>query len=222
MANPAATVKTGTIPFPYEGEVFSTYYKVYGDLENRTKTPLVVLHGGPGLVHDYLSPFSDLSVDASIPVITYDQIGNGRSTHLKDKPAEFWNIGLFVKELGNLLSVLGLEGAFDIAGHSWGGILAAEFAVREQPKGLKHLVLADSLASNELWMKSTVQLMQTFPKEVQEGLMGGMKEPKKYHEALLAFHAAYGCTVEPPPKDYIASLDAIFGENGDATVANAS
>ena len=219
--NPSASIRTGTVPFTYEGEVYQTFYKVYGDLDGRTKTPLVVLHGGPGLIHDYLAPFSDLSVDASIPVITYDQIGNGRSTHLKDKPAEFWTIELFVKELLNLVHALGIQDAFDLAGHSWGGILATEYTVREKPVGLKHLVVADSLAASALWGKSTMELMQTFPKEVQEGLMVGMKEPKKYHQALLAFHAAYGCTVTPSPKEYIDSLDAVFGENGDPTVANA-
>lgn len=221
MANPAAPVKTGTIPFAHEGETFHTYYKVFGDLSTRTTTPLVVLHGGPGLVHDYLAPFSDLTASGGVPVILYDQLGNGLSTHLREKPPTFWTIDLFLDELVNLLRVLGIEDAFDLAGHSWGGVLAAELAVRRKPKGLRHLVLADTLPAFDLWMQSTIQLMQRFPKEVQEGLMVGMKEPKRYHEALLSFHRAYGCTLDPQPREYLYALEQVFGEEGDPTVATA-
>ena len=217
---PIAT-KSGTIPFTYEGETYQTYYKVFGDLAERTKAPLIALHGGPGLVLEAASPFAYLSTAASIPVILYDQLGNGRSTHLRDKPASFWTIDLFVAELENLIGALGVQDAFELAGHSWGGVLAAEFAVRRRPRGLRHLVLADSLATSDLWMQSTVQLMQTMPPDVQEGLMLGMKDPAKYRPALLKFHARYGCTVVPPPEDYIYALDAVFGEDGDATVAGA-
>ena len=42
-----------------------------------------------GMVHDYFVPFSDLVADAGIPVILYDPLGNGLSTHLHDKPTEF-------------------------------------------------------------------------------------------------------------------------------------
>ena len=92
----------GFVAFNYQGETYQTYYKVFGDVANRSNTPLIALHGGPGLSHDYLLPLSDLA-DAGIPVIFYDQIGNARSTHLKSKPREFWTIDLFLDELENLL-----------------------------------------------------------------------------------------------------------------------
>lgn len=221
MANATAPVKEGLIPFSFEGESFQTYYKVFGDVEKRTRPPLIVLHGGPGLVHNYLVPFSDLTVDASIPVILYDQIGNGKSTHLANKPLTFWTLDLFIAELENLIQYFGLQDAFDVAGHSWGGILGAEYAVRRQPPGLKHLVLTDSLASFTKWIQSTLQLLQAFPQDVQEGIMVGMKEPERYYEALKRFHAVHGCTVVPVPPEHSYTLDMVFGKNGDATVASA-
>lgn len=220
MSIPDVPFKEGLIPFKYQNETYQTYYKVYGDLENRTHNPLIVLHGGPGLVHQYLVPFVDLVASASIPVILYDQIGNGRSTHVHDKPPTFWTFDLFIDELLNLVSFLGIESAYDIAGHSWGGILGVELEVRRQPEGLKHLILADSLAAYSLWMQSNMQLMQALPQEVQDGLMTGMKDPAKYYAALKAFHAVHGCTIKPPPEEFAYSLDQVFGPDGDLTVTS--
>lgn len=220
MANAKAPVKEGIIPFIHENENFQTYYKIFGDLEHRTKPPLIVLHGGPGLVHNYLVPFSDLTVEASIPVILYDQLGNGKSTHLHDRPPTFWTIDLFIAELENLIRHFGVQDAFDVAGHSWGGILGAEFAVRRNPRGLKHLVLTNSLASFAKWIQSTMQLLQAFPRDVQEGVMAGMKETERYYAALQRFHAVHGCTLKPVPLEHSYTLDMVFSAEGDATVAS--
>ncbi|TBU65782.1 proline iminopeptidase [Dichomitus squalens] len=215
-----APVTEGFIPFSYQGETYQTYYKVFDDLANRSNPPLIVLHGGPGLSHDYLLPLSDLA-ETGIPVILYDQVGNARSTHLPTKPREFWTIDLFIDELENVLNFFNVHDAFHLLGHSWGGIVAAEFEVRRQPAGLKRLVLTNSLASASLWGQSNVMLVQTFPKEVQEGLLGGMKDLKAYQSALKEFHAHYGCTVKPFPAEMEYSLNRVFGDDGDPTVASA-
>jgi surfactin synthase thioesterase subunit len=77
-----------------------------------------------------------------------------RSTHLPEKAAEFWTIDLFIDELVNLLSYLGMAADYDILGHSWGGMLGAEFVVHRQPAGLKYLILANSLTEMSLWNES--------------------------------------------------------------------
>ena len=120
---------------PYRG--YETWYRVTGDLKSG-KLPLVVAHGGPGVTHDYLENFKELAAHGR-PVIHYDQIGNGGSTHLPNKGADFWTVDFFLGELSALL------------GQSWGGMLGAEHAVR-RPAGLKALVLANSLASMDLWV----------------------------------------------------------------------
>ncbi|EMD39056.1 hypothetical protein CERSUDRAFT_46884 [Gelatoporia subvermispora B] len=216
----APTVTEGTIPFVYGDEILQTYYKTFGDLANRTRTPLVCLHGGPGLSHDYLIPLQDLA-RKGVPVILYDQIGNARSTHLQHKSPEFWTIDLFIDELINLLNHFGIGDSFDLIGHSWGGTLAIEFELRRQPMGLKHIILTDSLASVALWGRSNMQLLQSFPPEVQSGIMGGMSDPEKYEVALKVFHAKHGCTVKPLPAEIKYSLDRVFGSDGDPTVAHA-
>ena len=127
---------------PTAGKPCVTHYWVSGDLKSG-KTPLIAAHGGPGCTHDYLLGLSALTVRHGIPIVFYDQIGNGLSTHLPEKMGDtsFWKTELFIAELENLISALGIQDRFDLFGHSWGGRLMMSFAVR-QPKGLRQLVLA--------------------------------------------------------------------------------
>jgi len=194
---------------------------LFGKLEGRTRDPLIVLHGGLGLCHNYLFPFAELTAKYNVPVILYDQLGNAKSTHLKEKPPTFWNVDLFIDELVNLLKHFKIQDGFDLVGHSWGGILATEFEVRRQPAGLKHLILSDSLAASSLWNQSNGQLLQAFPDDVKQGIMGGMKDPQKFFNALKEFHAVHGCTIRPVPEEYWYTLDQVFGPDGDPTVAGA-
>jgi pimeloyl-ACP methyl ester carboxylesterase len=62
------------VPFQVADETFFTPYKVIGNLEGRTRRPLIVVHGGPSLSSDYLFPIADLA-DSGVPVIFYDQLG---------------------------------------------------------------------------------------------------------------------------------------------------
>ena len=85
-----------------EGEVtwdgHRTWYRQRGEFAPGGPAPLVLLHGGPGGTHDYLEPLLALG-DSGRPVVLYDQLGNGRSEHLRDAPAEFWTVDLFKREL---------------------------------------------------------------------------------------------------------------------------
>jgi pimeloyl-ACP methyl ester carboxylesterase len=116
------TESTGSIPFRFGGETFETFYKAVGDVRSSSRRPLVVLHGGPGISHEYMLPHLDLFASYGIPVITYDQIGIGRSTRLPEKPDSFWTVDLFIAELENLLIHFGITESFDLLGHSWGGM----------------------------------------------------------------------------------------------------
>ncbi|KAI0719392.1 proline-specific peptidase [Cerioporus squamosus] len=220
MPSDAVGIKEGHIPFPYQGETHETYYKVFGDLENRTRTPVIVLHGGPGMSHDYTLPLADLA-DHSYPVIFYDQIGNGRSTHLPDKPTDFWNIDLFLDEFDNLVQHFGIQDGYHIVGHSWGGMMASELIVRRQPKGLKKLVISDSPSAIALWRKSFMELLDKFPQKVKDAVAKGFEDRIGYWNAMLEVYAVHGCRVKPLPKDLETSLLYIYGENADRTVDKA-
>lgn len=158
-----------TLHIPGVEKTCKTWYKVVGDLKNRTKRPLVAVHGGPGLSHDYLFTLEDLAAKFDTPVVFYDQIGAGRSTKIQEKKgdAEFWTEELFMNELDTLLNHLGIQDDFDAVGHSWGGMLLSRYSAVRQPKGLKHLILANAPASMPLWMKSMGVLLAKLPQKTQ-------------------------------------------------------
>jgi proline-specific peptidase len=196
----------GTIPFAVYGETFDTWYKIFGDIPTATKPPLVILHGGPGISHDYLIPFKDLATPDR-PVIFYDQLGTGRSTHAADKPASFWKIDLLLDELENLLSHFKIQDNFDIVGHSWGGMMACEFIIRRSPPGLKHLVLTNSLAVMASWAKSNAEILKDYPQWVQDGMKVGYADIPRLREAAKVVFADHSCRLKPQPPELWYALD---------------
>ena len=208
----------GFVDFTYQGETYQTWYKTYGDIKDTSHTPLIILHGGPGMSHDYLISMSDLTPLANIPTIFYDQVGNARSTHITDKPKSFWTVEIFVEELENIINHLGISKSFDIYGHSWGGILASEFEVRKKPVGLRRLILSNTLAAYHLWKESMAELVKKFPADVQEGLEKGMEDPERYKVALEKFKGVHNCPIDPRPKEYLDSMEWVFGPKGNPAV----
>lgn len=207
MTSPQIT--EGEIPFsiPNANEDCKTWYQIHGPHPTSTKTtPLVVLHGGPGVPHNYLLPLIDLASTHSIPVIFYDQIGCGRSTHLPSKKhdASFWTVDLFLSELSNLLTHLDIQDNYNILGQSWGGMLGACHAIR-QPPGLKNLVIANSPADMGSWLAAAGRLRSQLPEDVQEVLERCEREGKEgseeYEKAMMVFYERHVCRVVPMPGD---------------------
>ncbi|PBK94559.1 proline iminopeptidase [Armillaria gallica] len=208
-----------SISFHHQGEEYQTWYKVAGNPSSRTRTPLVVAHGGPGLSHNYLLPLSSLATKFSIPVIFYDQIGNSRSTHLPSKPSSLWTIDLFFDELVDLLKHFHIQSEFDLLSHSWGGILGLEFEVCRQPERLRHLVLTNSSADTRMWNASTGELSKAFPDDVQKGLAVGVTDMEAYGKALRMFHKKQGCLVDPWPEELVYSMNQSISPSADISVA---
>jgi L-proline amide hydrolase len=206
MATAAVEVREGYAPF----REYRTWYRVTGDLAGG-KPPLLVLHGGPGCTHDYVDSIKGLAGNGRA-VVHYDQIGNGRSTHLRQKGAEFWQPPLFVEELNNLLGHLGVAGAYHILGQSWGGMLAAEHAVL-RPKGLKALVISDSPASMETWVTEANKLRAALPAEVQATLLqhekAGTTSSPEYIKATRVFYDRHVCRVNPWPPEVARTFAAL-------------
>ncbi|WP_122572368.1 proline iminopeptidase-family hydrolase [Pseudomonas viridiflava] len=209
------TIKEGFAPF---GD-YQTWYRITGDLHS-PDTPLVILHGGPGCTHDYVDSFKDIA-STGRAVIHYDQLGNGKSTHLREVKRDFWTVDLFLSELDNLLEHLGIENNYALLGQSWGGMLASEHAVR-QPDGLKALIIANSPADMHTWVSEANRLREDLPAEVQAALLKHekaetLKDPE-YLKASRVFYDRHVCRITPWPEEVKRTFDAI---DADPTVYHA-
>jgi len=179
----------------------STWYRVVGDLKS-SKTPVMVLHGGPGAGHNYCEPIADVLAQTGRAAVLYDQIGCGNSTHLPDKPKEFWTPELFMEELVLLTEHLGISQKYNIVGQSWGGMLGMQFAITK-PKGLNALVVADSPASMEVWVSEANKLRKELPPEVEATLLkheaAETTEDPEYVAAVDVFYSRHLCRIPQPP-----------------------
>ncbi|MFC5053487.1 proline iminopeptidase-family hydrolase [Saccharothrix xinjiangensis] len=203
MAATPAPSRKGTVPFgPYK-----TWYRVTGDLGG-DRPPVVVLHGGPGSTHDYLLRLALLS-EEGWPVVHYDQLGNGGSTHLRDRGADFWTPELFLDELDNLLEALDIADRYVLFGQSWGGVLGAAHAART-PAGLVGLVVANSPASYPLWLEELDELRKALPPGVDEVLRrheaAGTTHRAEYQEASGVFYQRHVCRLTSLPSDLTATF----------------
>jgi L-proline amide hydrolase len=199
--------RTATIAF----RDWQTWFRITGDLTS-TSTPLVVLHGGPGAAHNYTLRMAGVAALGPHPVVHYDQLGIGNSTHLPDKGADFWTVELFLDELDNLLATLGIAERYHLIGQSWGGMLAAEHAVR-RPAGMRSLTIANSPASMQLWLSEANRLRAMLPPEVQATLLkheaAGTTDDEEYRTAERVFNDRHVCRVVPNPPEVDATFAAI-------------
>lgn len=198
----------GTVPF----RGYRTWYQVAGPWPAAEgKPPLLVLHGGPGFPHDYLEDLNDLT-SRGRTVVFYDQIGCGKSDH-PDDPA-LWTVETWVEEIHALRKVLGLD-RIHLLGHSWGGCLALEYALR-RPEGLAGLVLAGACASMPLYAAEARRLKDSLPAEVRETLdrheAQGTTDSKEYQEASMAFYTRWMCRLNPYPDHLMRSFSRLNAE----------
>jgi L-proline amide hydrolase len=176
--------------------------------------PLFVLHGGPGMAHNYVANIAELAAETGRVVIHYDQLGCGNSTHLPDAPTDFWTPQLFVDEFQAVRGELGID-TFHLLGQSWGGMLAAEIAVR-RPAGLASLSICNSPASNELWVQGAGELRAQLPDEARAALdrheaAGTVTDPE-YLAAAEEFYRRHVCRTEPTPQDFLDSVAQMEAE----------
>ncbi|KAI0006527.1 proline-specific peptidase [Xylariaceae sp. FL0662B] len=189
-----------------------TYYKIIGDLSNGAP-PVIVVHGGPGAGHEYLLTYGGLWRDYGLPVIFYDQIGCASSTHLRQKNGNqsFWSEQLFQDELDNLLDHLDLrrEPGFHLLGQSWGGMLGPAFASR-RPPGLRRLVLASGLASEELATRGTHLLRAQMPPDIQQILndaeQKGDYDSPEYKRAMDYYRRHHVCRADQLPPELLPAF----------------
>ena len=128
---------------------------------------------------------------AGIEYYYYDQLGSAYSDQ-PDLP-ELWELPRFVDEVEQVRQALGLDrNNFYLLGHSWGGILATEYALKYQ-QHLKGLIISNMVASipayNEYAQKVLMPAMdQNALAEIKGLEAAGEYENPRYMELLMQHH----------------------------------
>ena len=155
-------ITEGYIPFMG----YQTYYRIVGE-EYTEKTPLLLLHGGPGSTHNYFEVLDSLAEEDERQFIMYDQIGCGNS-YLDGHP-ELWTRETWVQELITLREALNVK-EIHLLGQSWGGMLALEYVCNYAHEGIKSLILSSTLPSSQLWGAEQARMINELPEEMQQAI----------------------------------------------------
>jgi proline iminopeptidase len=128
------------VPIDTPSGPFEVWTKRVG---NNPSLRVLLLHGGPGSTHEYFEAADSWLPAAEVEYYYYDQLGSGWS----DVPVDesLWVLDRFVDEVEQVRTALGLDrDSFVLLGHSWGGILAAEYALAHG-EHLKGLVISNMM-----------------------------------------------------------------------------
>jgi proline-specific peptidase len=172
----------------------SVWYGVVGDGDG---IPLLCLHGGPGIPHDYLEPLGGLG--DTRPVIFYDQLGCGRSKGPTD-PSLF-TIDRHIAELDAVRGALDLA-EVHILGQSWGGTLAISYALG-RPAGVRSYLFSSPSFSTPQWERDADRLRSGLPADVERTLRRheerGWTSCPEYIAASLVYYKRHVCRLDPWP-----------------------
>jgi proline iminopeptidase len=153
-------------PKPSEGRIAvrggSVVWRRFGD---GPKTPLILMHGGPGFPSDYLEPFGALGDERTVYV--WDQLGCGRSERPSDQA--LWTVERYVEELDTVRAELA-PGPVHILGHSWGSMLAMEWLVTKQPRDVASVTFAGECLSVPRFIADVAELVKTLTPESQAAI----------------------------------------------------
>jgi len=130
------------ISYVHGKDSFSLWTKTVG---NNPKTRILLLNGGPGATHEYFECFESFLPREGVEFIYYDQLGTGHSSNPND--TAYWDLARYVEEVETVRKALNLGPEnFYLLGHSWGGLLAMEYAVKHGGN-LKGLIISNMMAS---------------------------------------------------------------------------
>jgi proline iminopeptidase len=158
---------------------------------NNPSVKVLLLHGGPGVTHEYLEAFDSYFPAAGFEYYYYDQLGSFYSDQ-PDEP-ELWNLPRFVEEVEQVRQALGLDREnFFLYGQSWGGALAIEYALRYQ-EHLAGLIVSNMMASIPAYNRYAQNVLmprmdQAALEEIKRLEAAGEFESPRYMELLIPHH----------------------------------
>lgn len=151
--------------------------------------PLAIMHGGPGADHTTmlsLKPLADRSM-----LVFYDHRCNGRSKGADITSLTWENLAT---DADALRQALGFK-KWAVLGHSFGGMVALEYALR-YPKSISYLVLLDTCGDLRWAQEKAPDLLAQrghSPETVElaRRFLNGQTEPKEMFPSLMKLGDAY-------------------------------
>jgi len=181
------------------------WFRVVG---NGDRTPVLVLHGGPGAPSYYLKPLSELGGDRKI--IFYDQLGCGKSDRNVD--TSIMTVDHFVEELKRVVEYFGLK-EFYLYGQSWGTMLGTDYYLK-YPQGIKAVILSSPCISIPMWLRDADTLLATLPDSVQNAVRTNEQNRSynspAYQQALQVYYQNFIARKLP----WSADIDSTFMQLG--------
>jgi proline iminopeptidase len=180
------------IPITTPKGTFKVWTKRVG---NNPRIKVLLLHGGPAFTHEYFEVLDSYFPAAGIEYYFYDQLGSAYSDQPKDD--SLWDLPRFVDEVEQVRQALHLDkDNFYLMGHSWGGLLAMEYALAHG-EHLKGLVISNMMSSIPAYNKYAHDVLMPAmdPKVLAEVLaleQAGKYEDPHYMELLMpAFYTQH-------------------------------
>ncbi|MBS1508371.1 MAG: proline iminopeptidase-family hydrolase [Bacteroidetes bacterium] len=181
------------------------WYRVVG---TGNKTPLLLLHGGPGVPSYYLKPMSELGKDRK--VIFFDQLGCGKSDHITD--TTLMTVDHYVEEVNTVVKHFGLK-EYYLYGQSWGTMLGTEFYLKH-PEGIKAVLLSSPAISIPRWLKDADSLISLLPDSVAQAIRTNEKNKTynapEYKKGVQLFYENFVARKVP----WSADIDSAFLQIG--------
>ena len=168
---------------------------------NNPRIKVLLLHGGPGMTHEYFEAFDSYFPGAGIEYYYYDQLGSAYS----DQPDEptLWELPRFVDEVEQVRQALKLDkSSFYLLGHSWGGMLALEYALKYQ-QNLKALIISNMVPSIPAYSRYAKTVLmpamdQKALAEIKALEAAGKFDDPRYEELLMQNFYVYHVLRMPP------------------------
>lgn len=152
-------------------------------------SPLLLMHGGPGGDHTSLLPFRKLA--DRFTLVFYDHRCNGRSTGVPVTSMTWENL---TADAEALRQRLGFE-KWAVLGHSFGGNVALEYAIR-YPDSLSKLVLLDTGGEGRWSLENAPEVLARWgfsPRTVRlaRRWLNGQVRPRSFMPTLFRLGSAY-------------------------------
>jgi len=175
---------------------FNVWTKRFG---NNPGIKLLLLNGGPGATHEYFECLENFLPKENVEFIYYDQLGCGNSDKVTD--TSLWDLPRYVEEVEQVRKALNLTSDnFFLLGHSWGGILAMQYALKYQAN-MKGLIISNMMSScPDYGNYANTVLAKQFDAKILDSIRrieaaGDFSNPK-YMELLMPnFYAKHICRI---------------------------